>query len=43
MSLYCLSPAVSTHRWRVELDGNVQLQFLIALVLQSVLRDREKN
>ena len=42
-SPYCLSPAVSTHRQREELDRNVQLQVLIASVLQSVLRNREKN
>ena len=39
----CLSPAVGTHRHREELDRNVQLQVLIASVLQSVLTDREKN
>ena len=42
-SPYCLSPAVSTKRQREELDRNVQLQVLIASVLQSVLTDREKN
>ena len=42
-SPYCLSPAVSTQRQGVELDRNVQLQVLIASVLQSVLTDREKN
>ena len=42
-SPYCLSSAVSTQRQREELDRNVQLQVLIASVLQSVLRDREKN
>ena len=42
-SPYCLSPAVSTQRQREELDRNVQLQVLIASVLQSVLTDREKN
>ena len=42
-SPYCLSPAVSTHRQREELDRNVQLQVLIASVLQSVLTDGEKN
>ena len=42
-SPYCLSPAVGTHRRREELDRNVQLQVLIASVLQSVLRDREQN
>ena len=42
-SPYCLSPAVSTQRQGLELDRNVQLQVLIASVLQSVLRDREKN
>ena len=42
-SSYCLSPAVTTHRQREELDRNVQLQVLIASVLQSVLTDREKN
>ena len=42
-SSYCLSPAVGNHRQREELDRNVQLQVLIASVLQSVLRDREKN
>ena len=35
----CLSPAVGTHRQREELDRNVQLQVLIASVLQSVLKD----
>ena len=39
----CLSPAVATHRQREELDSNVQLQVLIASVLQLVLTDREKN
>ena len=42
-SPYCLSSAVSTQRQREELDRNVQLQVLIASVLQSVLRDTEKN
>ena len=42
-SPYCLSPAVGTHRWREELDRNVQLQVLIASVLQSVLRDRREE
>ena len=42
-SPYCLSNAVSTHRQREELDKNVQLQVLIASVLQSVLRDGEQN
>ena len=42
-SPYCLSPAVSTQRQGVELDRNVQLQVLIASVLQSVLTNREKN
>ena len=42
-SPYCLSPAVSTQRRREELDRNVQLQVLIASVLQSVLTDGEKN
>ena len=42
-SPYCLSPAVSTHRQGVELDRNVQLQVLIASVLQSALTDGEKN
>ena len=32
--------SVSTHRQRVELDRNVQLQVLIASVLQSVLKER---
>ena len=35
----CLSPAVSTQRWKEELDRNVQLQVLIASALQSVLKD----
>ena len=39
----CLSPTVSTHRQRVELDRNAQLQVLIVSALQSVLTDREKN
>ena len=39
----CLSPTVGTHRQRVELDRNAQLQVLIASVLQSVLTVREKN
>ena len=39
ISLYCLSPAVSTHRWRIEQSTTSS----IALFLQSVLRDREKN
>ena len=39
----CLSPAVSTHRQREELDRNAQLQVLIVSALQSVLTDREKN
>ena len=38
-----LIASVSTHRQRVELDRNVQLQVLIASVLQLVLTDREKN
>ena len=42
-SPYCLSPAVITQRQREELDRNVQLQVLIASVLQLVLTDREKN
>ena len=42
-SSYCLSPAVTTHRHREELDRNVQLQVLIASVLQSLLTDTEKN
>ena len=42
-SPYCLSPVVSTKRQREELDRNVQLQVLIASVLQSVLTDGEKN
>ena len=43
ISPYCLSPAVGTHRRREELDRNVQLQVVIASVLQSVLTDTEKN
>ena len=42
-SPYCLSLAVGTRRHREELDKNVQLQVLIASVLQSVLRDGEQN
>ena len=42
-SPYCLSPAVGTHRWREELDRNVQLQVLIDSDLQLGLTDREKN
>ena len=42
-SPYCLSPAVSTHRRREELDWNVQIQVLIASVLTSVLTETEKN
>ena len=42
-SPYCLSPAVITQREREELDRNVQLQVLIASVLQLVLTDKEKN
>ena len=42
-SPYCLSPEVSTHRRREELDRNVQLQVLIASVLTSVLTETEKN
>ena len=42
-SPYCLRPAVGTHRWREELDRNVQLQVLIDSALQSGLTDREKN
>ena len=42
-SPYCLSPAVGTRRYREELDRNVQLQVLIASVLQSVLTDGEQN
>ena len=42
-SPYCLSPEVSTHRQREELDMNVQLQVLIASVPQSVLTDRGQN
>ena len=42
-SPYCLSPAVSTQRQGAELDRNVQLQILIASVLQSVLTDKVKN
>ena len=42
-STYCLSPDIGTHRHREELDRNVQLQVLIASVLQSVLKDREQN
>ena len=42
-SPYCLSPVVSTQRQGVELDRNVQLQVLIASVLQSVLTDGEKT
>ena len=38
-SPYCLSPVVSTKRQREELDRNVQLQVLIASVLQSVLTE----
>ena len=39
----CLSPAVSTQRWKEELDRNVQLQILIASALQSVLKDRKEE
>ena len=42
-STYCLSPDIGTHRQRVELDRNGQLQVLIASVPQSVLTDREQN
>ena len=42
-SPYCLSTAVGTHRWREELDRNMQLQVLIDSALQSVLRDRERT
>ena len=42
-SPYCLSPEVSTHRQREELDRNVQLQVLIASVLQSVLTETERR
>ena len=42
-SPYCLSPTVGTHRRRVELDRNVQLQVLIDTALQSVLTDGEQN
>ena len=42
-SPYCLCPAVGIHRQREELDRNVQLQVLIASVLQLVLTDTEKN
>ena len=42
-SNYCLSPNIGTHRHREELDSNVQLQVLIDLALQSVLRDRAQN
>ena len=42
-SPYCLSPVVSTKRQREELNRNVQLQVLIASVLQSVLTDGEKT
>ena len=42
-STYCLSPDIGTHRHRVELDRNVQLQVLIASVLKSALIDREQN
>ena len=42
-STYCLSPDIGTHRDREELDRNVQLQVLIASVLQLVLKDREKS
>ena len=42
-STYCLSPDISTHRDREELDRNVQLQVLIASALQLVLKDREKS
>ena len=42
-SPYCLSPDIGTHRQREELDRNVQLQVLIASVLQSVLTHGEKN
>ena len=42
-SPYCLSPEVSTHRRREELDRNVQLQVLIASVLTLVLTETEKN
>ena len=42
-SPYCLSPAFSNQHQREELDRNVQLQVLIASVLQSVLTDGEQN
>ena len=42
-SPYCLNPEVGTLRQIEKLDRNVQLQVLIASVLQSVLRDREQN
>ena len=42
-SPYCLSPAVSSHRHREELDRNVQLQVLIDSALHSVLRERDQN
>ena len=42
-SPYCLSPTVSIHRQRVELDRNVELQLLIASALQLVAhRQREE-
>ena len=43
ISRYCLSPAVSSHRHREELDRNVQLQIIFAAVLESVLTDGDKN
>ena len=39
----CFSPTVGSHRWREELDMNVQLHVLIVSALQSVLKDRDKN
>ena len=42
-SPYCLSPTVSTQRQGEELDRNVQLQVLIASVLQSVLTETESR
>ena len=42
-SPYCLSPAVITQRQGEELDRNVQIKVLIASVLHSVIKNREKN
>ena len=42
-SPYCLSPAVITQRQGEELDMNLQIQILIASVLHSVIKNREKN